>query len=368
MRRSRPPPPKERKTGNPQYPRGNPPPPRRTANASPQASETAVNQSGRKNHAEAPPMKERPEAGGRNTWSRTSNRGRPVEPPDRREEATGEGDRHLSHVSPVEPTTGRATPTPTREERHLTVQRTRHTKHARHTRHARNIRRARHARHTMHRSGSRRTTSSSRHRSRSTNSDCPSRRSRRAQKNPEPAAVHKNMTAPPAAVDGHTAPPDPAAEAVIPAIATGKRILTGSKTPGKTLQIRRKCGENHPSCKRRDSRRRFRNHRRLRGKRLDTLLGFTSGQPSWLHRSQAGRSQVIARMTSSGHASDSGERATASGHTDLPSGQGKNAYAGDATGRGQQTPHRSRHKRSRCDRYRSKDRERSQRDRELPRR
>ena len=49
----------------------------------------------------------------------------------------------------------------------------------------------------------------------------------------------KNMTAPPAAVDGHTAPPDPAAEAVIPAmppIATGKRILTGSKTPGKTLQ------------------------------------------------------------------------------------------------------------------------------------
>ena len=61
-------------------------------------------------------MKERPEAGGRNTWSRTLNRGRPVEPPDRREEATGEGDRHLSHVSPVEPTTGRATPTPTREE------------------------------------------------------------------------------------------------------------------------------------------------------------------------------------------------------------------------------------------------------------
>ena len=173
MRRSRPPPPKERKTGNHQYPRGNPPPPRRTANASPQASETAVNQSGRKNHAEAPPMKERPEAGGRNTWSRTSNRGRPVEPPDRREEATGEGDRHLSHVSSVEPTTGRATPTPTREESHLTVHRTRHT---------------------MHRSGSRWTTSSSRHRSRSTNSDCPSRRSRRAQKNPDPAAgaaVHK---------------------------------------------------------------------------------------------------------------------------------------------------------------------------------
>ena len=91
-------------------------PARKSATASPQASETAVNQSGRKNHTEAPPMKERPEVGGRNTWSRTSNRGRPLEPPDRREEATGEGDCHLSHVSPVEPTTGRATPTPTREE------------------------------------------------------------------------------------------------------------------------------------------------------------------------------------------------------------------------------------------------------------
>ena len=44
MRRSRPPRPKERKTGNHQYPRGNSPPSRKTANASPQASETAVNQ------------------------------------------------------------------------------------------------------------------------------------------------------------------------------------------------------------------------------------------------------------------------------------------------------------------------------------
>ena len=43
-------------------------------------------------------------------------------------------------------------------------------------------------------------------------------------------------------------------------------------------------------------------------------------------------------MTASGHASDSGERATASGHTDLPSGQGKNAYAADTTESGQQTP------------------------------
>ena len=43
MRRSRPPRPKERKTGNHQYPRGNPPPHGGPPNASPWASETAVN-------------------------------------------------------------------------------------------------------------------------------------------------------------------------------------------------------------------------------------------------------------------------------------------------------------------------------------
>ena len=135
------------------------------------------------------------------------------------------------------------------------------------------------------------------------------------------------MTAPPAAVDGHTAPPDPAAEAVIPAmppIATGKRILTGSKTPGKTLQSRLKRGENRPSCKRRDSRHRFRNHRRLRGNRPQHPPGFLVW-PGVLAPPPANgqESQVITRLTASGHASDSGERATASGHADLPSGQGK---------------------------------------------
>ena len=132
-----------------------------------------------------------------------------MELPGRREEATGEGNHHLSHVSPVEPTTGRATPTPTREEIHLTLHRTRHSRYAR---------QARHTSHTRHSSGSRRTTSSSRHRSRSTKSDCTSRRSLWAQRAPDPAAVAQVMTAPPAAVDGHTAPPDPAAEAVTPAM------------------------------------------------------------------------------------------------------------------------------------------------------
>ena len=147
----------------------------------------------------------------------------------------------------------------------------------------------------MPRSGSRRTTSSSRHRSRSTNSDCPSRRSLRAQKNPDPAAgaaIHKNMTASPAAVDGHTAPPDPAAEAVIPAmppIATGKRILTGSKNtwqdPAKQTEARRKP----PLLQKEGQPPPLQNHRRLRGNRPNTLLGFSSGQPSWLLCPQAGR-------------------------------------------------------------------------------
>ena len=79
-------------------------------------------------------------------------------------------------------------------------------------------------------------------------------------------------------------------------------------------------------------------------------------------------SQVIARLTTSGHVSDSGECATASGHADLPSGQGKTRTLMTRPGAVNRPPHRSRHKRSRCDRYRSKDRERSQRDQELPRR
>ena len=41
-------------------------------------------------------------------------------------------------------------------------------------------------------------------------------------------------------------------------------------------------------------------------------------------------------MTASGHESDSGERVTASGHSDLLGGQG-NAYADDVTGSGQKT-------------------------------
>ena len=65
MRWRRPPHPKEGKTGDHQYPRGNPTPLQKTANASPRAGETAVNRRSGQDHAEVTPMKERPEVGGR---------------------------------------------------------------------------------------------------------------------------------------------------------------------------------------------------------------------------------------------------------------------------------------------------------------
>ena len=65
MRRSRPPHPKEGKTGDHQYPRVNQPPQRKTAVASPKAREIAVTRRSGPEHAEVPPMKERLAVGGR---------------------------------------------------------------------------------------------------------------------------------------------------------------------------------------------------------------------------------------------------------------------------------------------------------------
>ena len=144
------------------------------------------------------------------------------------------------------------------------------------------------------------------------------------------------MTAPPAAVDGHTAPHDPAAEAVAPAmppIATGKRILTGSKStwqdPVKQTEARLKPpllqqeGQPPPLQKPQEAARQPPQH----PPGLLVWPAVLSPPPA-----SGQESQVIARLT----ARDSGERATASGHTDLPGGQG-NAYADGATGSDQQT-------------------------------
>ena len=65
MRRRRPPHLKEGKTGDHQYPLVNPPPQRKTAVASPKARATAVTRRSGPEHAEVPPMKERPAVGGR---------------------------------------------------------------------------------------------------------------------------------------------------------------------------------------------------------------------------------------------------------------------------------------------------------------
>ena len=70
--RRRPPLPKEGKTGDHPYTHVNPPPQRKTAVASPKAREIAVTHRSGPEHAEVPPMKERPAVGGRNPSSTTS--------------------------------------------------------------------------------------------------------------------------------------------------------------------------------------------------------------------------------------------------------------------------------------------------------
>ena len=78
-------------------------------------------------------------------------------------------------------------------------------------------------------------------------------------------------------------------------------------------------------------------HRRLRDKGLHTLLGPTSGQPSCFPRTASGQEkQVIARLTASGHASDSGERAIANDRAAPPDRHG-NAHAHGGSGSGQKT-------------------------------
>ena len=68
LRHRRPPLPKEGKTGGQPYPRVNPPLQRKTAVASPKAREIAVTRRSGPDHAEVPPMKERPAVGGRKPY------------------------------------------------------------------------------------------------------------------------------------------------------------------------------------------------------------------------------------------------------------------------------------------------------------
>ena len=104
MKRSRPPRPKERKTGNHQYPRGNPPPSRKTANASPQASETAVNQAAETTLRR--PNKGAPRSGWKNPAQNLEMR-RTGEPPNRREEAIGDRNAAQATSCQAKPREGR---------------------------------------------------------------------------------------------------------------------------------------------------------------------------------------------------------------------------------------------------------------------
>ena len=78
------------------------PPPRKTAVPSPKARETAVTRRSGPDHAEVPPMKERPEVGGRKPGSRTSKPRKTERVPNRRRvEGTGDQQRVLGHQNSI---------------------------------------------------------------------------------------------------------------------------------------------------------------------------------------------------------------------------------------------------------------------------
>ena len=120
MRRSRPPRPKERKTGNHQYPRGKPPPHGRPPNASPWASETAVNPA-------AGTTLRRPNNGApRSGWKKPDQNletRRTGELPDRREEAIGDWNAAQATPCQAKPREGRggANSRHTRRSRRMTT-------------------------------------------------------------------------------------------------------------------------------------------------------------------------------------------------------------------------------------------------------
>ena len=104
MKRSRPPRPKERKTGNHQYPRGKPPPHGRPPNASPWASETAVNPAAGTTLRR--PNKGAPRSGWKNPDQNLETR-RTGELPDRREEAIGDWNAAQATSRQAKPREGR---------------------------------------------------------------------------------------------------------------------------------------------------------------------------------------------------------------------------------------------------------------------
>ena len=114
-------------------------------------------------------------------------------------------------------------------------------------------------------------------------------------KTPAPAGVTvaaQKVAAPAAVEAGHAIPPDAAAEAVTPAKTPG---APREEEPDKLMKnLASSCKNRRESGNGRPSRTggtpaAAPGHRRLRDKRLHTLLGPTSGQLSSFHGPQAGR-------------------------------------------------------------------------------
>ena len=162
-------------------------------------------------------------------------------------------------------------------------------------------------------------------------------------KTPAPAGVTvaaQKVAAPAAVEAGHTIPPDAAAEAVTPAKTPGapreEEPDKLKKNLASSCKNRRESGKGTPLQNRRDARRCSRPQEAER-----QTPPHPPGAHVWpavqLPRPASGQEkQVIARLTASGHASDSGERAIANDRAAPPDRHG-NAHAHGGSGSGQKT-------------------------------
>ena len=162
-------------------------------------------------------------------------------------------------------------------------------------------------------------------------------------KTPAPAGVTvtaQKVAAPAAVEDGHATPPDAAAEAVTPAKTPGAPREEEPDKPMKNLasscKNRRESGNGRPTRTGGNARRCSRPQEAERPR-----PPHPPGAHVWpavlLPRPASGQEkQVIARLTASGHASDSGERAIANDRAAPPDRHG-NAHAHGGSGSGQKT-------------------------------
>ena len=163
-----------------------------------------------------------------------------------------------------------------------------------------------------------------------------------SRQNASPSRRHsrQKVAAPAAVKAGHALPPDAAAESDTPAKTPG---APREEEPDKLMKNlasscknRRESGNGRPSRNRTDARRCSRPQEAER-QPPPHPPGAHVWPASLLPRPASGQEkQAIARLTASGHASDSGERAIANDRATPPDGQG-NAHAHGGSGSGQKT-------------------------------